>query len=111
MGSVVFWTIVRTAIFIPVMWILFEYIDYKIWFSLALISIYGIIVHPAIIQYRLFLEENKSIIHNTLCSSCKYFDETAVICLKYDIHPTMEDLPCNGLDWEPSEKKGNEQEV
>lgn len=68
---------------------------------MAFISLYGVIVHPALIQYRLFVEENKEIIKNTLCSSCRNFDETAVLCMKYDKHPTTKELPCDGIDWEP----------
>jgi hypothetical protein len=66
-------------------------------------SIYGIIIHPAIVQYNQFKEDNKEIINNTLCSSCRHFDETAVICMKHDKHPTVDSLPCEGLDWEMKE--------
>ena len=64
-------------------------------------SIYGIIIHPTIIHYKLFEEKNKEIIESTLCSSCKHFDKTAVLCMKYDKHPSLEFLPCEGVDWEP----------
>lgn len=77
---------------------------------MAFLSIYGVIIHPAVIQYRLFMEENKDIIKNTLCSSCKHFDETAVLCLKYDQHPTLKNLPCEGADWEPIETSKQERE-
>lgn len=101
MGEVVFWTIIRTALVIPFVWVLQSYVDFQLWFSITLLGIYGIIVHPAIIHYRLFEEKNKEIIESTLCSSCKYFDRTAVLCLKYDKHPSRNYLPCQGFDWEP----------
>ena len=72
---------------------------------------YGVIIHPAMIQYRMFLHDNDAIINNTLCSSCKHFDKTAVLCQKYDQHPTLKNLPCEGLDWEPIGIKNEETEI
>lgn len=103
MGHLIFWAIVRTAILIPSLWLLYGMMEYKYWWWFAILSIYGVIIHPLVIQYRFFYEANKEIIENTLCSSCKYFDKTAVLCMKYDKHPTLEELPCEGNDWEPKE--------
>lgn len=100
MGKIIFWTLVRIAVFIPVTWILFEYIEYKFWFIITIMSVYGVIIHPAVIQYRMFVAENEEVISDSLCSTCKSFDETAVLCMKYDQHPTKDDIPCNGIDWE-----------
>lgn len=74
---------------------------------IGIMSIYGIVLHPAYIQYRFFLEENKEILNNTLCATCAHFDETAVICLKYDKHPTVNYLPCEGNEWEPKNNSNN----
>jgi hypothetical protein len=101
MGGIIYWTIIRIAILIPLLWIATNYIEFKYWWMVVTMSIYGIIIHPAFIQYRLFREENEEVITNTLCSSCKHFDETAVLCLKYDEHPTEDEIPCEGSDWEP----------
>jgi hypothetical protein len=102
-GDIVFWAIMRTALVIPVVWILQSYVDFQIWFFIVLFGIYGIIIHPAIIHYRLFEEKNKEIIESTLCSSCRHFDKTAVLCLKYDKHPSKTYIPCDGIDWEPTQ--------
>ena len=91
----------RTAITIPLVWLLQGYLDFQFWWVLSLFAIYGVIVHPAIIHYRLFEEKNKDIIESTLCSTCFHFDKSAVLCMKHDAHPTQEILPCEGLDWEP----------
>lgn len=101
MGSIVFWGIIRTAILIPVLWFLYGIMDYRYWWMFGLLAIYGVILHPAMIQYRMFLEENKQILTNTLCSTCKNFDKTAVLCLMHDQHPTEDEIPCGGVDWEP----------
>jgi len=60
-----------------------------------------LIVHPAMVSYRWFEERNKKVIESTLCSSCKHFDQSAVLCIKYDKHPTENYVPCDGVDWEP----------
>ena len=101
MGHIVYWTIIRIAILIPVLWLLYGFMEYRYWWVLGIMSVYGVVIHPAVIQYKIFLEKNREILTNTLCASCSHFDETAVICLKYDEHPTEEYLPCDGMDWEP----------
>lgn len=101
MGEIVFWTIIRTAILIPVLWIARDYIEFQFWWTVVIMAVYGVVIHPAVIHYRLFEEKNKDVIHSTLCSSCEHFDRTAVLCMKYDKHPTRTFLPCEGIDWTP----------
>jgi hypothetical protein len=109
MGEIIFWTIIRAALTIPTIWILKDFIDYQLWWIVAFSLIYGVIVHPAMIHYRLFEERNKEIINSTLCSSCKHFDQTAVLCTKHDKHPTINYLPCEGIDWEMKPVSANEE--
>lgn len=101
MGAIVYWTLIRIAISIPVLWYLHENMEYKYWVAIALVLVYGFVIHPAIIQYKKFTEKNKEIINSTLCSTCIHFDETAVLCIKYDKHPTESEIPCGGSSWEP----------
>jgi fatty acid desaturase len=101
LGELVFWAIIRTAIVLPLIWILKGYLDYQLWWAVSLVAFYGVIIHPAIIHYRLFTERNKDIIEDTLCSSCENFDKSAVLCLKHDKHPTKDYIPCEGIDWFP----------
>jgi hypothetical protein len=100
-GEIVFWTLVRTAVTIPGLWILKSEIDFNLWMLICLAAVYVIIFHPALVSYRWFEERNKNVISSTLCSSCKHFDPSAVLCLKYDKHPTEDYVPCEGVDWEP----------
>lgn len=104
MGEIVFWTIIRTAVLIPILWLLIFHLEFQFWWAVTVLGIYGVIIHPAVIHYRLFEEKNKDIIEQTLCSSCKSFDRSAVLCLKHDEHPTKSYLPCNGEDWEPKSR-------
>ena len=101
MGEVIFWTIIRIVLTIPVVWLLKEYIDFRYWWILGTLAIYGVVIHPAVIHYRLYEKRNKFIIESTLCSTCQHFDKSAILCMKHDKHPTKDFLPCDGLDWEP----------
>lgn len=101
MGHIVFWALIRLAFTIIGLWILFYYIDYGTWWVLGIVSIYVIVIHPALIQYDIFREKTEPVVNSSLCSSCRYFEETAVLCTKLDEHPTENYLPCNGEYWEP----------
>ena len=101
MGEIVFWTIIRTAITIPGLWVLKPHIDSQLWWMIGIAAVYVLIVHPAIQSYSWFEQRNKKVIDSTLCSSCKHFDPSAVLCMKYDKHPTEDFVPCEGEDWEP----------
>lgn len=111
MGGIIFWGIIRTAVLIPALWFLQGYIEYKYWWWFGIMAVYGVIIHPAMIQYRFFIEENKEIVNNTLCSTCKHFDKTAILCLIHDKHPTLKKLPCEGADWEPIIKGYEREEI
>jgi len=100
-GEIVFWTILRTAVTILGLWIIKSEIDFNLWMLICFAAFYVIIFHPALVSYRWFEEKNKNVISSTLCSSCKHFDPSAVLCLKYDKHPTEDYVPCEGVDWEP----------
>jgi hypothetical protein len=101
LGELIFWTIIRSAILLPLIWFLKGYLDYQFWWGISVVAFYGVIIHPALIHYRLFNERNKEIIEDTLCSSCEHFDKSAVLCLKHDKHPTIDYVPCDGIDWLP----------
>jgi hypothetical protein len=111
MGGIVFWAIIRAAFLIPTLWMLYGMMEYKYWWWFGIFTVYGVIIYPATIQYRIFLQKNEEIINNTLCSSCSNFDETAVICLIHDKHPTKDFLPCEGVGWEPVEAKNEKKEI
>ena len=100
MGEIVYWGLLRTAITIVLLWLSFENISEKYFWIIASIAIYIIIIHPIISGYKKFINKNKNVITNSLCSKCKHFSETAVLCMKYDEHPTDDYTPCDGLDWE-----------
>jgi len=101
MGRIVYWGLIRTVITILLLWISYDYYYNKYWWIIAGIVIYLIIIHPILNQYKAFTRKNETVINDSLCSKCKHFDETAVLCMKYDKHPTEDYIPCDGTDWEP----------
>ena len=106
MCEIVLCTLVRITISIPLIWILKDYLSTQLWWSMSLVVIFVFVFYPAVISYRQFQDKNKKIIEDTICSSCKHFDETAVLCMKLDKHPTEDYIPCDGLEWEPINKNG-----
>ncbi len=101
MGEIIYKTLIRLGIFLLVLWFLKNYFDEKYFLIISLFVIYFFIFHPAYLNYKKFTEESKNILTGTLCSSCKHFDESAILCTKYDKHPTENYIPCEGNDWEP----------
>ena len=101
MGVIVYWTIIRTAIVIVALWLLKSQIDEQLWYIITVAISYTVVIHPAISGFRKFEEKNKNVIESTICTSCKHFDKSAVLCMKHDKHPTENYLPCDGIHWEP----------
>ncbi len=110
MGAIIFWTIIRFALVIPALWFISESYSPKYFIVWSAIAIYLIVIHPAIVHYNKFEEESKVIVTSTLCSSCRNFDKTAVLCMKYDKHPTADYIPCDGIAWEPGENERSKNE-
>jgi hypothetical protein len=101
MGEIIFWTIVRITILLPIIWFLQGYFHTEFWWIISVLAIYGIVIHPAVIHYRLFKSKNKEVLESTLCSTCAHFDKSAILCMLHDKHPSKDYLPCEGFDWEP----------
>ncbi len=108
MGDIIYWGILRTAAVIAVSWFLRGYMDYQYWWPAVILLIYGVIIYPAVVQYRLFRERTQGVRETTLCSFCKHFEETAVLCTRYDEHPTEKHIPCGGMEWEPKSGDGDD---
>lgn len=101
MGEIIYKTILRLAVTILAVWFSKDFFDEKFFWIISILAIFFFVFHPAYSSYKKFIDENKNIITNTLCSTCKHFNPTAIICMKYDKHPTENFIPCEGTDWEP----------
>ncbi len=104
MGEIVFWTIIRLIIIIPILWLSIDFFDENIRWLVISSALFLFIIYPAFIKHKKVQEQNKKIAEETLCSTCKHFNAESVLCLKYDKHPTEDFIPCEGIDWEPHGK-------
>ncbi len=103
-GSIVSWAIFRVAAVIIVAYIISEYVtwlDYSTWWIITLALFYGIVLWPMQVQYRIYREETARVMDGTLCSTCRHFESTGVLCAKLDEHVTEDSIPCEGELWEP----------
>jgi predicted membrane protein len=101
MGSIVYKTLIRTAIVIAAAWYFADnYYSRFLWILFAMIF-FLFVLYPAYTEYKKFQETKVKTLEGTLCASCRHYDPTASLCMKYDKHPTPNDIPCNGNDWEP----------
>jgi len=85
-------------------WMLSEYVpwmEYGVWWTITIISIYAIVIHPMQVQYQIYKHETEKVMSGTLCSTCKFFEPTGVLCAKLDVHVSEDDIPCEGELWEP----------
>ncbi len=103
-GSIVSWALFRAAMVIGISLLILEYVrwlDYTTWVLMTLIMIYAAVIHPMQVQYRIYIEETRAVMEGTLCSTCKYFEPTGVLCSKLDEHVSEDVIPCEGEMWEP----------
>lgn len=101
MGEIVYKTILRLFLIIIILWFGKNYLDYQFFWIISLLAIYFFVINPAYLSYQDFVDKNNPVINNSLCTSCNHFDKSAVLCIKYDKHPTEEFIPCEGTSWEP----------
>lgn len=101
MGEIVYKTLVRLFLLIILLWFFKNSVESQYFWIISFLSIYLFVINPAYLAYKVFLEKNDNVIQNSLCTSCKHFDKSAVLCMKYDKHPTEEFIPCEGTAWEP----------
>ena len=103
-GSIITWALIRAAGVIVVTMVLYEHmkwLNYSLWWMVTIASSYGFVIHPMTIQYRVYKEETRNVVTNTLCAKCKHFEPTGVLCSVLDEHVTEEYIPCEGELWEP----------
>ncbi|GAB1350690.1 hypothetical protein MASR1M107_29050 [Ignavibacteriales bacterium] len=101
MGKIVTETLFRIVIVIIAVYLIrTAFPDDKFWLILAITAVVGGVVLPAYNSYINFYKSNKEIIENSICSKCRHFDETAVLCKKYESHPKPDFIPCDGKEFE-----------
>jgi hypothetical protein len=74
-----------------------------VWWT-AMLSIWGLGVYPAWLQYRSFHDSVREISDGTLCGVCRHFNPSNQLCTIMDEHVTGNTPPCEGEGWEPIER-------
>jgi hypothetical protein len=115
LGSIVLWTLLRTAAVIISAWLTYDLFNvgnmgYALWWTVTALALYAVVFHPTQIQYLHYREETRRVSTDTLCASCKYFEPTGVMCSKLDEHVSELYLPCGGESWEPGNPLGGNED-
>jgi len=101
-GSIILGVLLRSFFIIILAFFLKENFWWEKFWYVTLFVLWFFVAWPAIKQYQIFNEETEDFSESTMCGSCRNFDKTSRLCRKYDQHPTLDFLPCDGNDWEPT---------
>ena len=102
LGSIIWMALLRFTATLIVAWYLKDHFDlYSEWLMVTVLIIYGVAIYPAQIQYEYFKQNNRRLMEETLCSSCRFFRPENLHCTKLDEHISEHYLPCEGEEWEP----------
>lgn len=101
-GTIIYGTILRVSAIIILTWFLNDYYGRTetIW-TISMLMLWGLGVYPAFRSYQKFLKRVTIIKSDTLCGSCKHFNDTNQLCSILDEHVSETYVPCEGLSWEP----------
>lgn len=102
LGSIVWMALLRFGATLIIAWYLNDHFsDPSEWWLITTIAMYAIAIYPAQIQYEYFKHNNRRLMEETLCSSCRFFRPENLHCTKLDEHISEHYLPCEGEEWEP----------
>jgi hypothetical protein len=99
-GTIVFRALVKLLILMLITWFVLETYKLQYYWLVPLALVYFIVVLPAYHQYQRFYAESKEATSDLICSKCKHFDSTGVLCTLYDEHVSKKHIPCDGDAWE-----------
>ncbi len=101
MGSIIYKALIRSGIAIAAIWFFSGYLNFQFRWIAAAAFFFLIVIYPFVVEIKKFQSENKEVILDTICASCRHFDESAVLCMKHDEHVRKDYIPCGGIHWEP----------
>lgn len=99
-GSAAFGILLRSALVMALAFATIALTERRDLSWLFLFLLWGGAVYPGWKQYQAFEQRIKKIEEETICGSCKYFDEPSQLCRPYDEHISKNYIPCEGKDWE-----------
>lgn len=102
-GSIATAAMIRVALLGITSLVIAQYASQTFTWWFAMLSIWGIGVYPAWLQYQRFNDAVDTITDGTLCGACRHFNPTNQLCTIMDEHVTNPDTPpCEGEGWEPN---------
>ncbi len=99
-GSIVFAGLVKTAIVVPIIWFVVETYHLQYYWMVALFVLFAVVAYPAYRKYDQFKEQSRRMSDDLICTKCKHFDSTGILCTIYDEHVSKQKIPCGGDSWE-----------
>lgn len=101
-GSILTAAMIRVAILGISAMVLGNYATATVTWWFAMISIWGVGIYPAWLQYQRFNDSIEQIEDGSLCGACRHFNPTNQLCSVLDEHVVRADSPpCEGEGWEP----------
>lgn len=101
-GSIVWGFLFRSSIIIALIFLIVEFTWFPQFWWISFFALWFFAAYPAWRQYQDYQERLKAFKEETLCGTCKHFEETSRMCRIYDEHVSVNRIPCEGLNWEPS---------
>lgn len=99
-GSIVLYALLKITALMLVGWFLIEHYDMHQYWWLLLMSMLILAILPAYQQYEVYREQSKIIAKNSLCATCRHYDDSAIVCTIMDEHVSAQYTPCGGAGWE-----------
>lgn len=99
-GSIVLFALLKITALMLGGWLLIEYTEMQQYWWILILSIVLFALMPAYQQYELYREQSKTIAKNSLCASCRHYDDSGIICTIMDEHVSVQHTPCGGAGWE-----------
>lgn len=100
-GSIIFGAIIRSALIILPTFFVVEYFELRGFWWVTAFFVWLFAAYPAYRQYSKYNERMALFEEETLCGKCKHFEASGQLCRILDEHVTRNNVPCEGLSWEP----------
>ena len=99
-GSIVLYALIKITLMMLGGWFIIEFYSMQQYWWILLLSIILLALLPAYQQYEIYQEQSKIIQKNSLCATCRHYDDSGIVCTIMDEHVSAHYTPCGGAGWE-----------
>lgn len=99
-GSIVLYALLKITALMLGGWFIIDYYKMHQYWWLLLASMLVLAILPAYQQYEVYREQSKIIEKNSLCATCRHYDDSGMVCTIMDEHVSVHFTPCGGAGWE-----------